>query len=42
MGKVTRKKYEAEFKSRVALEALREELASKHEMYQTMIAQWKR
>lgn len=47
MGKVTRKRYGAEFKSRVALEAIRgeltlAELASKHGVHQTMIAQWKR
>lgn len=47
MGKVTRKRYGAEFKSRVALEAIRgeqtlSELASKHGVHQTMIAQWKR
>jgi len=42
MGKVTRKRYGAEFKSRVALEAIRGELASKHGVHQTMIAQWKR
>lgn len=47
MGKVTRKRYSGEFKSRVALEAIRgeqtlSELASKHGMHQTMIAQWKR
>ncbi len=47
MGKVTRKRYAAEFKSRVALEAMRgeqtlSELASKHGVHQTMIAQWKR
>ncbi len=47
MGKVTRKRYAAEFKSRVALEAIRGELtlaalASKHGVHQTMIAQWKR
>ncbi|GAJ30484.1 transposase [Acidomonas methanolica] len=47
MGKVTRKRYSAEFKSRVALEAIRgeqtlSELASKHGVHQTMIAQWKR
>ncbi|WP_408874045.1 IS3 family transposase [Gluconobacter roseus] len=47
MGKVTRKRYAAEFKSRVALEAIRgeltlAELASKHGVHQTMIAQWKR
>ena len=47
MGKVTRKRYAAEFKSRVALEAIRgeltlAELASKHGVHQTIIAQWKR
>ncbi len=47
MGKVTRKRYSCEFKSRVALEAIRgeqtlAELASKHGVHQTMIAQWKR
>ena len=47
MGKVTRKRYSGEFKSRVALEAIRgeqtlAELASKHSVHQTMIAQWKR
>ncbi|WP_157870992.1 IS3 family transposase [Gluconacetobacter diazotrophicus] len=47
MGKVTRKRYSAEFKSRVSLEAIRgeqtlSELASKHGVHQTMIAQWKR
>lgn len=47
MGKVTRKRYGAEFKSQVALEAIRgeltlAELASKHSVHQTMIAQWKR
>ncbi|ASC06000.1 hypothetical protein S101468_01762 [Acetobacter pasteurianus subsp. pasteurianus] len=47
MGKVTRKRYAAEFKSRVALEAIRgeltlAELVSKHGVHQTMIAQWKR
>lgn len=47
MGKVTRKRYGAEFKSRVALEAIRgeltlSELSSKHGVHQTMIAQWKR
>ncbi|MFC0512544.1 IS3 family transposase, partial [Asaia spathodeae] len=46
-GKVTRKRYSGEFKSRVALEAIRgeqtlAELASKHGVHQTMIAQWKR
>mgnify|MGYP000949122132 CR=1 FL=1 len=47
MGKVTRKRYSAEFKSRVALEAIRgeqtlAELTLKHGVHQTMIAQWKR
>ncbi|AQS83864.1 transposase [Acetobacter aceti] len=47
MGKVTRKRYSGEFKSRVALEAIRgeqtlSEMASKHGVHQTMIAQWKR
>jgi len=47
MGKVTRKRYSGEFKSRVALEVIRgeqtlAELASKHGVHQTMIAQWKR
>lgn len=47
MGKITRKRYSGEFKSRVALEAIRgaqmlSELASKHGVHQTMIAQWKR
>ena len=47
MGKVTRKRYGAELKSRVALEAIRgeltlAELASKHGVHQTMIAQWNR
>lgn len=47
MGKVTGKQYSGEFKSRVALEAIRgeltlAELASKHGVHQTMIARWKR
>ena len=47
MGKITRKRDAAEFKSRVALEAIRgeltpAELTSKHGVHQTMIAQWKR
>ncbi len=47
MGKVTRKRYSGEFKSRVALEAIRgeqtlAELASKHGVHQTMVALWKR
>jgi len=47
MGKVTRKRYSAEFKSKVALEAIKgeqtlAELAAKYEIHHTMIAQWKR
>lgn len=47
MGKVTRKRYSAEFKAKVALEAIKgeqtlAELAAKHGIHQTMIAQWKR
>ena len=44
MGKVTRKRYAAEFKPWVAQKAIRGELelASKHSVHQTMITQWKR
>ena len=47
MGKVTRKRYSAEFKARVALEAIKgeqtvSELASKHGVHVTMINGWKR
>jgi len=47
MGKVTRKRYVSEFKSRVASEAIRGKLmlarlASKHGVHQTISAQWKR
>jgi transposase len=47
MGKVTRKRYTAEFKAKVALEAIRgeltlAELAAKHGIHQTMIAAWKK
>jgi transposase len=47
MGKVTRKRYTAEFKAKVALEAIKgeltlAELAAKHGIHQTMIAGWKR
>jgi transposase len=47
MGKVTRKRYGAEFKAKVALEAIKgeltlAELATKHGIHQTMIAAWKR
>ena len=47
MGKVTRKRYGAEFKAKVALDAIKgeltlAELATKHGIHQTMIAAWKR
>jgi transposase len=47
MGKVTRKRYSADFKARVALEAIKgeqtlAELGAKHGVHQTMIAAWKR
>jgi transposase len=47
MGKVTRKRYSADFKAKVALEAIKgeqtlAELAAKHGVHQTMIAAWKR
>ena len=47
MGKVTRKRYSAEFKSKVALDAIKgeetlAELSAKHGVHPTMIAQWKR
>lgn len=47
MGKVTRKRYSADFKAKVALDAIQgdltlSELASKHGIHQTMIASWKR
>ena len=47
MGKVTRKRYSADFKAKVALEAIKgdltlAELAAKHGIHQTMIAAWKR
>ena len=45
--KKTRKRYSAEFKARLALEAIRgdltlAELAAKHGIHHTMIAAWKR
>ena len=45
--KTTRKRYSAEFKANVALEAIRgdltlAELAAKHGVHHTMIAAWKR
>ena len=47
MGKVTRKRYGADFKAKVALDAIKgeqtlAELAAKHGIHQTMIAGWKR
>jgi transposase len=47
MGKVTRKRYSADFKSRVALDAIKgeqtlAELSSKHGVHATMITAWKR
>ncbi len=47
MGKVTRKRYGAEFKAKVSLEAIKgeltlAELSAKHGIHQTMIAAWKR
>jgi transposase len=45
--KTTRKRYSADFKGKVALEAIRgdltlAELAAKHGVHHTMIAAWKR
>jgi len=47
MGKVTRKRYSADFKAKVALEAIRgeqtlAELSAKHGIHQTMIAAWRK
>jgi transposase len=47
MGKVTRKRYSADFKAKVALEAIKgeqtlAELAAKYGIHHTMIATWKR
>ena len=47
MGKVTRKRYGAEFKAKVDLDAIKGEqtladLSAKHGIHQTMIAAWKR
>jgi transposase len=46
MSKTTRKRYSAEFKAKVALEAIRGELTisqlgAKHGVHQTMINAWK-
>ena len=47
MGKVTRKRYGAKFKAKVALDAIKgeltlAELSAKHGLHQMMIAAWKR
>jgi transposase len=47
MGKVTRKRYWADFKAKVALEAIKgeqtlAELGAKYGIHHTMIAAWKR
>jgi transposase len=47
MGKVTRKRHTAEFKARVALEALKgeqtlAEIGAKHGVHLTMVAAWKK
>ena len=47
MGKVTRKRYSAEFKAKVALEAMKgeqtlAELGARHGIHQAMMASWKR
>ncbi len=47
MEKVTRKRHSADFKARVALEAIKgeqrlAELGAKHGVHQTMSAAWKR
>ena len=46
MGKVTRKRHTAEFKARVALEAIKgeqtlAEIGAKHGVHLTMVAAWK-
>jgi transposase len=47
MGKITRKRYTADFKAKVALDAIKgeltlAELSAKHGIHQTMIAEWKK
>ncbi len=47
MGKVSRKRHSAEFKARVALEAIRgeqtlAEIGAKHDVHLTMVAAWKK
>jgi transposase len=47
MGKVTRKRHSAEFKARVALEAIKgeqtlAEIGARHGIHLTMVAAWKK
>lgn len=47
MGKVTRKRHSAEFKARVALEAIKgehtlAEIGARHGVHLTMVASWKK
>ncbi len=47
MGKATRKRHSAEFKARVALEAIEgertlSEIGAKHGVHLTLVAAWKR
>ena len=47
MGKTTRKRYSADFKAKVAIEAIRgdltgSQLTAKHGIHQTLINDWKR
>ena len=47
MGKMTRKRYSADFKAKVALEAIRgdltgSQLTAKHGIHQTLINAWKK
>lgn len=47
MGKVTRKRHSADFKARVALEAIKgehtlAEIGAKHGIHLTMVAAWKK
>ena len=47
MGKVTRKRHTAEFKARVALEAIKgeqtlAEIGAKHGVHLTLVATWKK
>ncbi len=47
MGKVTRKRYSADFKAKVALEAIKgeqtlAEIGARHGIHQVMVANWKK